>query len=66
MFKVILLDRIEFDTFVETWQILEVKKYPSLVNSPIDAKALSSYYVSSDLIPVIKKRKKVLQWLEAN
>jgi hypothetical protein len=37
-----------------------------LINSTIDAKALSSYYLSSDLIPVVKKRKKVLQWLEAN
>ncbi len=37
-----------------------------LINSTIDAKALSPYYVSSDLIPVVKKRKKVLEWLEAN
>ena len=37
-----------------------------LINTTIDSKALSRYYLSSDLIPVVGKKKKILQWLEAN
>ncbi|MDP9080025.1 MAG: hypothetical protein M3O71_21575 [Bacteroidota bacterium] len=37
-----------------------------LINSTIDTKALSPYYLTSGLLPVATKRKKVLQWLEAN
>lgn len=37
-----------------------------LINTTIDTKALSPYYLTSGLLPVAAKRKKVLQWLEAN
>jgi hypothetical protein len=37
-----------------------------LINVSMDSRALSPYYLSSDLIPVAGKPKKILQWLEAN
>ena len=37
-----------------------------LINTTIDSKALSPYYLSGDLLPVASKKRKVLQWLEAN
>jgi hypothetical protein len=37
-----------------------------LINATIDSKALSSYYLTSPLLPVSGKKKKILQWLEAN
>jgi hypothetical protein len=37
-----------------------------LVNATIDSKALSPYYLTSGLMPVAGKKKKVLQWLESN
>jgi hypothetical protein len=37
-----------------------------LINTTINSKALSPYYLTSDLVPVSTKKKKVLQWLEAN
>jgi cytoskeletal protein CcmA (bactofilin family) len=37
-----------------------------LINTTIDAKALSPYYLTSEVMPVAGKFKKVLQWLEAN
>ena len=37
-----------------------------LINITIDSKALSPYYLSSELLPVTNKKKKVLQWLEGN
>ena len=37
-----------------------------LVNTTIDSKALSPYYLTSELLPVAQKRKRILQWLEAN
>jgi hypothetical protein len=37
-----------------------------LINATIDSKALSPYYLTSDLLPVAKNRKKILQWLEGN
>jgi hypothetical protein len=37
-----------------------------LINTTIDSKALSPYYLTSGLLPVSKKKKKILQWLEAN
>jgi hypothetical protein len=37
-----------------------------LINTTINSKALSPYYLTSELLPVAKKKKKVLQWLEAN
>lgn len=36
-----------------------------LINTTLDSRALSPYYLTSDLLPVAKKRKKVLQWLMA-
>jgi len=37
-----------------------------LINTTINSKALSPYYLTSALTPVSGKSKKVLQWLEAN
>ena len=37
-----------------------------LINATIDSKALSPYYLTSGLTPVSGKKKKILQWLEAN
>lgn len=37
-----------------------------LINTTLNSKALSPYYLTSDLLPVSQKKKKVLQWLEAN
>lgn len=37
-----------------------------LTNATIDARSLSPYYLSSDLVPVVKQKKRILQWLEAN
>jgi hypothetical protein len=37
-----------------------------LIDAKINTKALSPYYLTSDLIPVAKKKKKILQWLEKN
>ena len=34
-----------------------------IINTTIDATALSRYYLSSDLLPVISPKRKVLQWL---
>ncbi|MFI5139796.1 MAG: hypothetical protein ACHQIM_18385 [Sphingobacteriales bacterium] len=37
-----------------------------LINTTINSKALSPYYLTGELLPVAGKKKKVLQWLEAN
>lgn len=37
-----------------------------LINTTINSKALSKYYLTSALTPVSGKSKKILQWLEAN
>ncbi len=37
-----------------------------LINTTINSKALSPYYLTSDLLPVAQRKKKILQWLEAN
>jgi len=37
-----------------------------LINTTIDSKALSPYYLTSEIMPVTGKKKRVLQWLEAN
>lgn len=37
-----------------------------LINTTINAKAISPYYLTGDLLPVAEKKKKVLQWLEAH
>lgn len=37
-----------------------------LINTRISAKALSAYYLTSELLPAAGKKKKILQWLEGN
>ncbi|GGH22134.1 hypothetical protein E2R65_18620 [Mucilaginibacter phyllosphaerae] len=37
-----------------------------LINTRISAKALSPYYLTSDLLPVTGRKKKILLWLERN
>ncbi|MBW4890131.1 hypothetical protein KXQ82_10410 [Mucilaginibacter sp. HMF5004] len=37
-----------------------------LINTSLDTKGLSRYYLSSPLFPVAAKKQKVLQWLEGN
>jgi hypothetical protein len=37
-----------------------------LINTRLNTKALSLYYLTSDLLPVTGKKKKVLLWLEGN
>jgi hypothetical protein len=37
-----------------------------LINTTINSKLLSPYYLTSELLPVAKQKKKILQWLEAN
>lgn len=37
-----------------------------IINTTINSTELSPYYLSSDLLPVVAKQKKILQWLEAN
>jgi hypothetical protein len=37
-----------------------------LINVTINSRALSPYYLSSGIMPVVKKEKKILQWLEGN
>jgi hypothetical protein len=36
-----------------------------IINTTIDSKALSPYYLSSDIMPVAATKRKVLQWLES-
>ena len=36
-----------------------------LINATLNSKALSSYYLTSGLLPVAGKKKKILQWLES-
>jgi len=37
-----------------------------LINVTLDSKALSSYYLTSEMMPVSEKNKKILQWIEGN
>ncbi len=37
-----------------------------LINVTINSQALSPYYLTSDLMPASRKKKKILQWIEAN
>ncbi|MES2807016.1 MAG: hypothetical protein V4619_00215 [Bacteroidota bacterium] len=37
-----------------------------IIDATLDANGLSKYYVHSDLVPVVSKKKRVLQWLEKN
>ena len=65
-----LKDNTEFDGSVFTSRFLyqnSFTKYENyLINTTINEKKLSPYYLTSGLIPVSGKKKKVLQWLEAN
>jgi hypothetical protein len=63
-------DSVEVDGSVFTSQFLYQNSFTLfqnyLINITISSKALSRYYLTGDLMPVADKRKKVLQWLEAN
>lgn len=37
-----------------------------LINTTLNSKVLSPYYLTSGLLPVSKNKKRILQWLEAN
>lgn len=37
-----------------------------LINANINSSSLSPYYLSSPILPVVSKKKKILRWLEAN
>jgi hypothetical protein len=62
-------DSLEIDGSVFTSQFLyqnSVTLFQNyLINITMNSKALSSYYLTGDLMPVAGKKKKVLQWLEA-
>ncbi|WP_426672083.1 hypothetical protein ACPPVU_12710 [Mucilaginibacter sp. McL0603] len=47
-------------TYQSTFNLME----NTLINANISSRALSSYYLSSELFPIVSKRKKILQWLE--
>jgi hypothetical protein len=36
-----------------------------IINTTINAETLSPYYLSSDIMPVVTKKKKILQWLKS-
>ncbi len=65
-----LKDKTEVDGSVFTSRFLYKNTFTLfenyLINATIDSKALSPYYLTSVLLPVSGKKKKVLQWLEAN
>jgi hypothetical protein len=65
-----LKDSTEVDGGVFTSRFLYKSSFTQfenyLINTTIDSKALSSYYLTSGLLPFSGKRKKILQWLEAN
>ncbi len=65
-----LKDGVEIDGSAFTSRFLYQNSFTRfenyLINATIDAKALSPYYLTSGLMPVAAKQKKVLQWLEAN
>lgn len=60
-------DKSEIDGSVFTARFLYKNRFTLyenyLINTTIDSKELSSYYLTSDLLPVSKNQKKVLQWL---
>ena len=62
-------DSVEVDGSVFTSQFLYQNSFTLfqnyLINITMNSKALSSYYLTGDLMPVAGKKKKVLQWLEA-
>jgi hypothetical protein len=63
-----LRDSCEIDGSVFSNQFLYKTSYTMyvnyLINVKMDEKALSPYYLGSELLPVAGKRKRVLQWLE--
>ncbi|CAN5280291.1 hypothetical protein BH09BAC6_BH09BAC6_10830 [soil metagenome] len=63
-------DDIEIDGSIFTSRLIYKSTYTLfenyLINIKINAEALSRYYLTSELIPVASKKKKVLQWLEKN
>ena len=63
-------DRAEVDGSVFADRFLYQTAYTRfenyLINTTINSKLLSSYYLTGELFPVAAKKKKVLQWLEAN
>lgn len=65
-----LKDQSEIDGNVFTGRFLYRSSFTLyenyLINTTINSKALSPYYLTSDLIPAATKKKKLLQWLEGN
>jgi hypothetical protein len=65
-----LKDKSETDGSVFTSRFLYRNSFTLfenyLINTTIDSKALSPYYLTSELLPVAKRKKKVLQWIEGN
>jgi hypothetical protein len=65
-----LKDKTEVDGSIFTSRFLYKNTFTLfenyLINATIDSKVLSPYYLTSGLLPVSGKKKKVLQWLEAN
>jgi hypothetical protein len=65
-----LKDSVEIDGSVTCHKFLYQSNFTSyenfLINTRISAKALSPYYLTSDLLPMAGKKKKVLLWLEGN
>jgi hypothetical protein len=65
-----LKDNAEMDGSVFTSRFLYKNSFTLfenyLINTTINSKALSPYYLTGELLPVASKKKKVLQWLEAN
>ena len=63
-------DSVQVDGSVFTSQFLYQDSFTLyqnyLINITMNTKALSPYYLTGDLCPVSGKKKKVLQWLEAN
>jgi hypothetical protein len=63
-------DKAEIDGSVFTDRFLYQTSYTRyenyLVNTTINEKLLSPYYLSGTLFPVASTKKKILQWLEAN
>jgi hypothetical protein len=63
-------DKAEIDGSVFTDRFLyqtSFTRYENyLVNTTLNEKLLSPYYLTSALFPVATKKKKILQWLEAN
>jgi len=65
-----LKDKSEIDGSIFTSRFIYKNSFTLfenyLINTTIDSKLLSPYYLTSELTPVAKKKKKVLQWLEGN